>query len=135
MLILSIFTPLTIVKLYKQMVIRRQLTTAELNVTQFQTSVKLFPVVIAHITLLGLPSVGAILFGFLGIIPAGNTLSVLTVPLLLNHCINFLLYNIFDTEFRRNAFALFGYIKKDKKPELQMKNLNNAPVDSEAKNN
>ena len=133
MLILSIFTPLTIVKLYKQMVIRRQLTTAELNVTQFQTSVKLFAVVIAHITLLGLPSVGAILFGFLGIIPAGNTLSVLTVPLLLNHCINFLLYNIFDTEFRRNVFALFGYIKKDKKPELQMKNLNNAPLDSKAK--
>ena len=134
MLILSIFTPLTIVKLCKQMLIRRQLTTSELNATKFQTSVKLVAVVIAHITLFGLPVVGAILFSFIGIIPAGNTLSLLTVPLLLNHCINCLLYNIFDTEFRRNIFALFGYIKKDKNPDLQMKNLNNAPVDGVAEN-
>ena len=135
MLILSIFTPMTLVKLYKQMVIRRQLTTAELNVSQFQTSVKLFAVVIAHITLLGLPLAFGILFSFIGIIPAGNTLSALTVPLLLNHCINFLLYNIFDTEFRRNVFDLFGLTKRDKKPELQMKDLNNAPVDCVAAKN
>ena len=135
MLILSIFTPLTIVKLYKQMVIRQQLTKRELNVTHFETSVKLIAVVIAHITLLGLPAISAILFGFLVIIPTRNTLSVLTALLLLNHCINFLLYNIFDTEFRRKVFALFGYIKKDKNSDLQMKNLNNAPVDSVAEDN
>ena len=135
MLILSIFTPLTIVKLYKQRIIRRQLKPTERNATQFQTSVKLFAVVIAHITLLELPALGAILFGFLDIIPTGNTLSVLTVPLLLNHCINFLLYNIFDTEFRKTVFALFGYIKKDKNPDIEMKNLNNAPVDGVAENN
>ena len=135
MLILSIFTPMTLVKLYKQMVIRRQLTTAELNVSQFQTSVKLFAVVIAHITLLGLPLAFGTLFSFIGIIPAGNTLSALTVPLLLNHCINFLLYNIFDTEFLRNVFNLFGLTKRDKKPELQMKDLNNALVDCVAAKN
>ena len=123
MLILSIFTPLTIIKLCKQMIIKRQLTTAEPNATEFQTSAKLVAVVVAHITLLGLPIVGAILFSFIGIIPSGNTLSLITIPLLLNHCINFLLYNIFDTEFRRNVFALFGYIKKDKNPDLQNEQL------------
>ena len=118
MLILSILTPLTIVKLYKQMVIRRQLTTSELKVTHFQTSVKLTAVVLAHATLLGLPGMVTIAFSMIGITPGDDTLSGLTLPTLLNHSINFLLYNIFDADFRRNVSTMFGYTKKDKKPEI-----------------
>ena len=127
MILLSIFTPLTIVKLYKQMRIRRQLTASELNAQHFATSVKLMSVVIAHITLLAFPIFVGIIFSVIGIIPAGNTLSALTIPLLLNHCINFVLYNIFDAEFRRNVLALLGFTKKDAKPELQLENVKNVP--------
>ena len=112
MLILSILTPLTIVKLYKQWVIKRRIN-SELNSTHFATSVKLIAVVIAHITLIGSPSIAAISFGLIGSIIDENTISALALALLLNHCINFLLYNIFDAEFRRNMLALFGLTSKD----------------------
>ena len=118
MLILTILTPLTIVKLYKQMVIRRQLTTSELKDTHFQTSAKLIAVVVAHATLLGLPGMVTIAINMNGITPDDDTLSGLTLPALLNHSINFLLYNIFDADFRRNVSTLFRYTKKDRKPEI-----------------
>ena len=118
MLILSILTPLTIVELYKQMVIRRQLTASELKDTNFQTSAKLIAVVVAHATLLGLPGMVTIAFSMIGIAPDDDTLSGLTLPALLNHSINFLLYNMFDADFRRNVSTLFGFTKKDKKPEI-----------------
>ena len=125
-LILSILTPLTIVKLYKQMVIRRQLTTSELKDTHFQTSVKLIAVVLAHATLLGLPGMVTIAFSMIGITPDDDTLSGLTLPTLLNHSINFLLYNIFDADFRRNVSTLFGLTKKDKKPKIVLGSMKGA---------
>ena len=114
MLILSILTPLTIVKLYKQMVIRRRLTTSELNDAHFETSVKLIAVVIAHAILIGLPGIA---IGSFRIKLSGNTLSGITIASLLNHSINFLLYNIFDSDFRMNIFALLGFTKEDRKLE------------------
>ena len=132
MLILCICTPLTIVKLYKQMAMRRQLTAKEQSTRHFDTSVKLIAVVIAHITLLGLPVIIAIAFGFFGIVPGGNTISALALAILLNHSINFLLYNIFDTEFRGNMLALFGIKVKDRKEEMP---LDNTPACDQAKTN
>ena len=113
MLILSILTPLTIVKLYKQWVIKRRITNSELNSTHFTTSFKLIAVVIAHITLIGSQGFVAIMFGLSGSIIDENTISALALALLLNHSINFLLYNIFDAEFRRNVLALFGFTSKE----------------------
>ena len=107
-LILSIFTPFTIVKLYRQWLIRRQLTTTRLNATHFVTSVKLLAVVIAHIDLIGSPGLVTTFFGLYGIIISRITIAVIDLAILLNHSINFLLYNIFDAEFRRNVVALFG---------------------------
>ena len=108
-LILSILTPMTIVKLYKQWVIRRQLTASELSATHFATSVKLVSVVVAYLILVGSSGlVSIIVFGLLGILIDENTISVLTLAMLLNHSINFLLYNVFDAEFRRNTLAILG---------------------------
>ena len=114
-LILSSFTPFTMVKLYKQWLIRRQLTTRELSATHFATSVKLVAVVVAHITLIGFPGLVTIIFGLIGVIIDENTISALALALLLNHSINFLLYNIFDAEFRKNVLALFGFNNSDNK--------------------
>ena len=130
MLILCIFTPLTIVKLYQQMAMRRKLTAKEQSTRHFETSVKLIAVVIAHITLLGLPVIISIAFGFFGIVPGGNTVSALALAILLNHSINFLLYNIFDSEFRGNMMALFGITVKDRKEETP---LDNTPTCDQAK--
>ena len=108
-LILSILTPMTIVKLYKQWVIRRQLTTSELSATHFATSVKLVAVVVAYLILVGsIGLVSILVFGVNGILIDENTISVFTLAMLLNHSINFLLYNAFDAEFRRNTLALLG---------------------------
>ena len=112
MVILFILTPMTIVKLYKRMAIRRQLTTQEQNIGHFQTSVKLTAVSVAHITLLGLPCAVAIAFGLAGSTIDENTLSGLTLAILLNHSINCLLYNIFDEYFRRKVSGLFGFVKE-----------------------
>ena len=38
--------------------------------------------------------------------------------------LNFILYNVFDSEFRRNIFALFHLKKKDGTPEILMGELN-----------
>ena len=119
MLILSIFTPLTIVKLYKQkMVVRRRLKTstpnAQLNATHFQLSVKLIAVVITQVTLIGLPAIVTIGFLITGTTIDEKTISALTLAILLNHSINFLLYNVFDADFRRNVFTLIGFANKDK---------------------
>ena len=122
MVILSIFTPMIIVKLYKQRSIRRQLTNQEWNMGHFHTSVKLIAVVVVHITLVGLPVVVALALGITGInltntSQAGKiVLSSITLAVLLNHSTNFLLYNIFDAEFRRKALTLFGVTNVDAEP-------------------
>ena len=127
MLILSVTTPLTAVKLRMQIVLRRCLT-SEANDTHIATSIKLMAVVIAQMTLNGIPGIMAVSFGLLGIILDKNTISALALPLVLNHSINLLLYNIFDNQFRKNVVTLLGFSVTTKKPELQMNNLNVSPV-------
>ena len=127
MLILSVTTPLTVVKLRMQIVLRRRLT-REANDTHIATSIKLMAVVIAQMTLNGIPSIMAVSFGLFSIILDKNTISALALSVLLNHSINFLLYNIFDKQFRKNIVALLGFSVRIKKPELQMNNLNVSPV-------
>ena len=107
---------MTIVKLYKQWVIRCRLTTSELSATHFATSVKLVSVVVAYLILVGLSGLVSILvFGVIGILVDENAISVITLAMLLNHSINFLLYNAFDAEFRRNTLALLGVTINDNK--------------------
>ena len=134
MLILSIFTPLTIVKLYRQWLIRRQLTASRLNATHFVTSVKLLAVVIAHIALIGSPGLVAIIFGLYGIIISEITIAVIDLAILANHSINFLLYNIFDAEFRRNVLALFGCNISKEEPRNAVEALNAVPTVDVPKN-
>ena len=120
---LSVFTPLISIKLYKQRNIRRQLTTngpnAQLNATEFKTSVKLVAVVIAQLSLVVVPAIGcSVGFVISGIPLDNNTRSACTLSLLINHSINFLLYNAFDSEFRRHILALLGCAKTDKTPTV-----------------
>ena len=116
-----------IVKLYKQRSIRHQLTNQERNMGHFYTSVKLIAVVVVHITLVGLPVVVARALGITGInltntSQAGKiVLSSITLAVLVNHSTNFLLYNIFDAEFRRKALSLFG-VTNDKTSEMLKRN-------------
>ena len=128
MLILCVSTPLTVLKLHRQIVIRRRLT-CEANNAHVVTSIKLMAIVVAQLIFNGIPGVMAVRFGLLGIIPDKNTMSALALPFVLNHSTNFLLYNIFDKQFRRNALALFGCDMKVKKSELQIKNCDVAPAD------
>ena len=128
MLILSVTTPLTVVKLRMQIVLRRRLT-SEANDTHIATSIKLMAVVIAQMTLNGIPSIMAVSFGLFSTILDKNTISALALPIALSHSINFLLFNIFDKQFRKNVVAPLGFSVTTKKPELQMKNFNVAPVE------
>ena len=108
LLILLILTPMTVVKLFKQKAIRRHLTSQELNNGTFQISVKLTAVAITHSILYVIPLATAIAYGFNDTVPDSYVLSWITLPLLLHHSLNFLLYNIFDTEFRSRVSNLFG---------------------------
>ena len=108
LLILLILTPMTVVKLFKQKAIRRHLTSQELNNGTYQISVKLTAVAITHCTLYVIPLATAIAYGFNDTVPDINVVSWITLPLLLHHSLNFLLYNIFDTEFRSRVSNLFG---------------------------
>ena len=106
MVILFVLKPLTTVKLYKRIAIRRQLTTQERNIGHFRTSVKLMVVLVANVTLVGLPAVMAVAIGLTGTKLEGNALSGATLGLLLNHSKNFLIYNIFDGDLRMKALNL-----------------------------
>ena len=108
LLILLILTPMTVVKLFKQNAIRRHLTSQELNNGTFQISVKLTAVAITHCILYVMPFAIAITHDFNDTTPDSNVLSWITLPLLLHHSLNFLLYNIFDTEFRSRVSNLLG---------------------------
>ena len=133
MLILVIFTPLIIVKLYKQWSARRRFGASDQNQKNmhFATSVKLVAVAVAHITLIGSPSLAAIIFGLIGIVIDENIISGLALAILLNHSINFLLYNIFDAEFRRNILALIGCTNRGENSDAS---LCSASVPSVSKN-
>ena len=116
LLILPVLTTMTIVKLFQQRSIRRQLTNIEQNNGQYQTSVKLIAVVVEHVTLVGVPGAFAFVMGLSGTDVAdtdnaGVGLGVMVLALLINHSTNFLLYNIFDVGFRKKVLTLFGFVK------------------------
>ena len=103
-------TPMIIGKLYKQRIVRRQLTAADQG-NDFRVSVKLIAVVVAFLLLVVVPFGVSFIFGLVGTntIDAGQTiLSVLLLTIQLNHTINFLIYNVVDAEFRRNALRILG---------------------------
>ena len=106
LLLLLILTPMTVVKLFKQKAIRRHLTPQELKTGTYQISVKLTAVAITHCILYVMPF--AIAIAFNDTTTDSNVLSWITLPLLLHHSLNFLLYNIFDTEFRSRVSKLLG---------------------------
>ena len=118
-LILLILTPMTVVKLCKQMTIRSQLTSQEVSNKELQISMKLIMVVVVHVTLIAVPIAIALYHVSISIPLEGNVLSGITLTLLLNHSTNFLLYNIFDREFRRRLYVLFGFDKA-----VRVKNYN-----------
>ena len=118
-LILSVFTPLIITELYKQRNLRRQLQTsgpnAQLIATEFKASVKLVAVVVSQLSLIGLPGIGySLRISIDGNALEADTRSALALVFLLNHSINFILYDVFDAEFRGDILALLGFGKKDK---------------------
>ena len=116
MAILFILTPMILVKLYKQRVIRRQLTGTVEDSGQFHTTVKLMAVVVAFI-FVALPYGFGIVLRLAGIqVSDSALLSVSTLTLLLHHAINVLLYNTFDAEFRKKALSL---MKCGEKPRHQ----------------
>ena len=107
LVILCTLTPMTIVKLVK----RRNLTTTERDMGNFRISMKLTAVVLAFMCLIALPSAIFAVSGLSGthLIGTNETrdlLAWLTPALLLNHSTNFILYNIFDAEFRRKALGI-----------------------------
>ena len=112
LVILFSLTPMIIVKLYKQKALRHLLTRAEQDIGHFRTSVKLTSVVVAFVILVALPGSLIIVMGIAGI-QLNDTnktlLSWLTLSLLLNHSVNFLLYHMFDANFRKNALNLLQF--------------------------
>ena len=118
LVILPILTPLTIFKLFKHAASRRHLTTQEQDSRHYQASVKLTAVVVAQLTLVGLP---ACIGSFLILMDTDTktdsdkndlVLALITLALLLNHSMNFLLYNIFDRDFRTKALGLICFKKE-----------------------
>ena len=112
LVILLTFTPMIIVRLYKQTSVRRRLTETEQDIGHFRTSVKLISVVVVFVVLAALPGFFFTLTGLAGIKLTDTSetlLSWFTLSLLLNHSVNFLLYHMFDAKFRKNALGLFQF--------------------------
>ena len=110
--VLLILTPMTVFKLYKQMAVRRQLTSKERGVGNFPASVKLTAVAVTYLTLIALPLTTVSALVSSGISIGRDVVSGLTLALLLNHSANFVLYNIFDGEFRKKIAVIFGFGKE-----------------------
>ena len=115
--ILFILTPMTVFKLYKRIPVRRQLTSKERAVGNFQISVKLTAVSMTYLTLIVLPLMTVFGLASNGIKIEKDVRSGLILSLLLNHSANFVLYNIFDGEFRKKMAIVFGFGKRDQDGE------------------
>ena len=110
LVILIILTPMIIVKLYQQSIIRRQLSKKEREIGHFRISVKLTAVVVVFFMFVALPVAIPIVMGLAGsqlIDRCESFLSLLILAMLINHSANFLVFNIFDVEFRLKAFSMF----------------------------
>ena len=115
LVILFTLTPMIVGKLYQQSLIRRQLTTMELEIGHFQVSVKLTAVVVAFVLLVALPVANLLIGGLTGtqlIDRSESFVSWLILAMLLNHSANFVLYNIFDKGCRRKVLRLFRLTKE-----------------------
>ena len=104
--ILPILTPLIIIKLVKQAVARRRLTGQDGDTPEFQASVKLTSVVVAYIALVMLP-VGTFSLGFVYMKLGDVFADFLALAFTFNYSMSFMLYSIFDRNFRARAFGLF----------------------------
>ena len=110
-IILSL-TPMTIVKLYRQQAIRRGLTKQELRTGTYRTSVLLTATVVVYLTLAGIPYLV-----FSAISASGTNVSAssastgswgFSIILQTNYSTNFVLYTLFNEEFRQNLFNMLG---------------------------
>ena len=122
-MIMSILTPMTIGKLLKQRDKRRQLTIKENNSSRelSRITMKLTAVAIAYLTLIGLPSMAVSISGLSGInIHDVRILhSGVIFAVLINHSMNFFLYNVFDGVFRNRVVSLFCVrFEKDNTPNV-----------------
>ena len=118
LLILFTFTTMIIAKLFKERLIRRRLTSTELDVGHYRTTVKLISVVVVFVVLAALPGVSLTVMDLNGIQLTDTSQTIpswLMLARLLNHSTNFLLYNTFDTTFRKNALSLFHF-DNEKRP-------------------
>ena len=117
-LLLIILTTLTILTLYRQSARRRQLTQQQQQQggVQLKTFVKLVAVVVEHILFVGLPGAFGFVMGMSGAEPpnpdnAGAGLDMMVYALLVNHSTNFILYSVFDSDFRKKVVNLFTCTK------------------------
>ena len=117
-ILLIILTTLTILTLYRQRSRRRQLTQQQQQQggVQLKTFVKLVAVVVEHILFVGLPGAFGFVMGMSGAEPpnpdnAGAGLDMMIYALLVNHSTNFILYSVFDSDFRKKVVNLFTCVQ------------------------
>ena len=115
--ILLILTPLILIKLYLQRVRRRQLNAALQDNATFQITVKLTSVVIAFLIFVALPNGFTVPMGLgdrkqlINSDNRGNPKQLISLLFLLNYSINFLLYIVFDPQFRTKALEIIGFVR------------------------
>ena len=115
MLIILSLTPLTIVKLYRQHAIRRSLTNQETSTGPHRTSVLLTAVVVLYLLLAGIPQLVYSIISIRGTNVTTTTDSWGSIARLsfvvvfqANYSTNFILYTMFNKEFRQNLFSMLG---------------------------
>ena len=125
-LTLSTLTSLTIGKLIKQIAIRRSLSTPNSTSIEEQSRIitaKLSAVVVAHLVLVSLPSIATGITGQMGInIHDVRVLhSAVIYGFIINHSTNFLIYHVFDSEFRKRVASLLGVLfAQEKTPNVSI---------------
>ena len=111
-LIILSLTPMTIIKLYRQQATRRGLTTQELRTGPYRTSVLLTAVVVVYLTLAGIPYLVFAAISASGTDVVGsNAIAgswVFSIILQANYSTNFVLYTMFNAEFKQNLFNMLG---------------------------
>ena len=115
MVVIISLTPLTIVKLYRQHAIRRGLTNQEPSTGPHRTSVLLTAVVVVYLLLAGIPQLLYAVMSFMGtdVTTTADSSEALTklgflVVFQANYSTNFILYTMFNKEFRHNLFSMLG---------------------------
>ena len=114
-LVILSLTPLTIFKLYRQHTIRRRLTTQELNTGPYRTSVLLIAVVVAYMTLAGIPNLVFSAISASGIHFSASpgtwrdiAKTCFTLIYQANYSTNFIFYSTINAEFRQQMLTQLG---------------------------